>query len=465
MTRTKRNLVVACIAFTLPTALTAAQQAESRSAMVPVTGGIVVASAPTAPTAWLQGDPADSVYKAARAALNRSQYKQAIELFGRIRTQYANSGYVGDAHYWEAFARYRMGTTKDLEEGLRLIEMQADAYPDTGTRSEAEVLATRIQGRLAQRGDAAAAEHLAVAGGIVQEKGRQHDPEDEVKMAALQALMMMESEQALPVLRELVMKRDEASVELRRRAIVVLGQKRAPETESLLLDVVQNDPDPEVRTMALMFLVESKSDRAYEVLADAARTSDDPDLQRRAVMLLGQRTDDRSKTLLRDLARQPGADPEVQQMAVMTLGQTGSAEDRAFLRELYGTATDPGVREFIVHSLASSGHTEDIDFLLERARDPSEDPEIRQQALFMASQHDGIEVATVIEIYDSVDDPDMRAHLLYALAHRKEPAAVEKLMEAARSDPNPEVRQQAIIWLGQSKDPRVAEFLIELINR
>jgi HEAT repeat protein len=412
-------------------------------------GAIVVASAPTAPAAWLQGDPADSVYKAARAALNRSQYKQAIELFSRIRTQYARSGYVGDAHYWEAFARYRMGATKDLEEGLRLIEMQADAYPDAGTRSEAEVLATRIQGRLAQRGDAAAAERLAVAGGIVQEKGRRHDPEDEVKMAALQALMMMESEQALPVLREVVMKRDAASAELRQRAIVVLGQKRTPETEELLLDVVQHDPDPEVRTMALMFLVESKSDRAYEVLADAARTSDDPDLQRRAVMLLGQRNDDRSRTLLRDLAQRPGADPEVQQMAVATLGQTGRAEDRAFLRELYGTTSDEGVREHIVHSIANGGSPEDAQWLLERARDPSEDPTLRQQALFVAAQSESVPVATIIEVYDGVDDPDMRAHLLYALAHRKDAAAIDKLMEAARSDPDPEVRQQAIIWLGQ----------------
>jgi HEAT repeat protein len=433
--------------------------------MIPATGGIVVASAPAAPAAWLQGDPADSLYKAARGALNRSQYKQAISLFGQIRSRYPSSGYVGDAYYWEAFAYYRIGATKDLERAINLIDTQAEEYPDAATRSEAEVLATRIQGRLAQRGDAAAAERLAVAGGIVQEKGRQHDPEDEVKMAALQALMMMESEQALPVLRELVLKRDEASVELRRRAVVVLGQKRAPETEELLLDVVQNDPDPEVRTMALMFLVESKSDRAYEVLAEAARTSDDPDLQRRAVMLLGQRGDDRSRTLLRDLARQPGADPEVQQMAVATLGQTGSAEDRAFLRELYGSTTDEGVREYIVHSIANSGSPEDMQWLLERARDPSEDPTLRQQALFMAAQDESVPVATIIEIYDGVEDPDMRAHLLYALAHRKGPAATDKLMEAARSDPDPEVRQQAIIWLGQSKDPRVADFLIELINR
>ena len=33
------------------------------------------------PAAWLQGDPADSLYRAARAALDRRDYRQAAELF------------------------------------------------------------------------------------------------------------------------------------------------------------------------------------------------------------------------------------------------------------------------------------------------------------------------------------------------------------------------------------------------
>jgi hypothetical protein len=34
--------------------------------------------------AWLQGDPADSVYRAARAALDRRDYRQAADLFAQV---------------------------------------------------------------------------------------------------------------------------------------------------------------------------------------------------------------------------------------------------------------------------------------------------------------------------------------------------------------------------------------------
>jgi len=55
--------------------------------------------------------------------------------------------------------------------------------------------------------------------------------------------------------------------------------------------------------------------------------------------------------------------------------------------------------------------------------------------------------------------------LLFVLAMRDEPAAVDKLMDLARNDPNPQIRQHAITLLGRSKDPRVPQFLMELINK
>lgn len=465
MRRVNKTVVGTVIALMVGATVATAQQAATGGTGAEFAGGVVARATPAMPAPWLQGDPADSVYKAARSALNRSQYRQAIELFTRLRKQYPASGYVGDAYYWQAFAYYRLGAMQDLREALKLIDVQAERFPQAGTRSEAEVLATRIRGRLAQRGDAEAAEQLAVEGGIMSRQGAQRDAEAEVRMAALQALMMMESEQAAPLLREIVMKRDPGSVELRQRAIVVLGQQRDPENEALLLDVVRNDPDPEVRTMALMFLAESSSDGAYEVLAEAARTSDDLDMRRRAVMLIAQRRDERSLEFVREIVREPGADPEMRQMAAMMLGQSRRPEDRAFLREMYGTTDDRDLKAFILHSMADSKRPEDRQWLLDRARDVNEDPEVRQQALFFAAQDNAVPIATIVEIYDSVEDPDMRAHLLYALSHRKEPAAVDKLMEVASSDPNPEVRQQAVIWLGQSKDPRVAQFLIDLISK
>ena len=44
-----------------------------------------------------QQDPADSLYRAARQALNRGQYTQAAELFRAVRQRYATDALLGEA--------------------------------------------------------------------------------------------------------------------------------------------------------------------------------------------------------------------------------------------------------------------------------------------------------------------------------------------------------------------------------
>jgi TolA-binding protein len=66
---------------------------------------------PIAPAPWIRGDPADSLYRAAREALDRRDYRRAADLFGEISTKYSSSGYAADALYWRAFALYRLGST------------------------------------------------------------------------------------------------------------------------------------------------------------------------------------------------------------------------------------------------------------------------------------------------------------------------------------------------------------------
>jgi TolA-binding protein len=62
---------------------------------------------PVAPAPWLRADPADSLYRAAREALNRRDFRSAATLFARIPARYPKSGYAADALYWQAFALYR----------------------------------------------------------------------------------------------------------------------------------------------------------------------------------------------------------------------------------------------------------------------------------------------------------------------------------------------------------------------
>ena len=62
-------------------------------------------------------------------------------------------------------------------------------------------------------------------------------------------------------------------------------------------------------------------------------------------------------------------------------------------------------------------------------------------------------------LYDqSKGDTDFQDHLLFIYSQRREPAAVDKLMAIAKSDPNIERRKQALFWLGQKNDPRVKQF-------
>ncbi len=465
-------------AMVVALALTAGAAVAAQQMAVTSSGTGVAAHRSAAPASWLPQDPGDSLYRAARETLNRGQYKAAAGLLQELRKRYPRSGYVGDSYYWEAFARYRVGGTADLESGLTLIEQQLQGYPQSATASDAEVLATRIRGQLARRGNAAAAERLAIAGGVVarsfeerqqehemQERQQQRATEEDVRLAALHALMMMESEQAVPVLREVLQRRDPGTVELRQRAIVVLGQQQTPETEEILLDVVRNDPDSEVRSMAVMFLAQSRSDRAFEAVADIVRTSEDQEMRQRAVMMLAQHRDERAVELVRELAQEPGADEELQQFAIVVLGQSDDPASKEFLRQMYRSTTDPDIKQHIIHSLAMGGQPEDRAWLLERARDPSEPAEVRRQALVMVAQHKDLPTEELLKVYDSTEDSELRQFLLFSLAQRNEPAVVDRLMDVARNDPDPEMRRQAIMWLGQSQDPRVAEFLMEIINR
>jgi HEAT repeat protein len=415
--------------------------------------------------AWPQQDPADSLYKAGRQALSRRAYRKAVDLFRSLRDRYPRSGYAADSYYWEAFALYRLSSTEHLKEALQRLEVQRERHPSAGTLREARMLATRIRGQLARRGDVEAAKRLAREGGIVAGTRAQVSEEDEVRLAALNALMMMDNEKALPLLREVLLKRDETSVDLRRQAVMMLGRRRTPEMEETLLEVVRNDPDAEVKGMALIWLAQSKSDRSFQALQEVIQNSEDTELARHALIALAQRRDERSAALLREIVSRPGSDDEMREMAIMTLGQHPSLENLDFLRELYPTLESVMLRERLIYVLAMSKRSDIRDWVLQRALDPNEPPDIRRQALFMVARGEDVPVADLIAMYDGSDDPEMRGQLMYILSMRKGPAAVTKLMEIARNDPDPERRQQAIMWLGQSKDPRVAEFLMEIVKQ
>ncbi|HEX6940598.1 MAG TPA: HEAT repeat domain-containing protein [Longimicrobiales bacterium] len=404
---------------------------------------------------------ADSLYRAAREALNRNDYARAAALFGQVTARYPKSEHAADAYYWQAFSLYRKGGADDLRAALQLLERQKAAYPRAATLAESEALATRIRGQLARLGDADAAESLTKAAAGTATACSAED--DEVRTAALNALLQMDADRAVPILKKVLARRDACSATLRRKAVFLLSQKVTPETEAILLDLARNDPDREVREQAVFWLSQVNTEKAVAALQQILTTSSDAQLHEKAIFALSQHRSEQAWRILRDYAARTDAPAKLRENAIFWIGQTGSAENARFLRELYARLDNQALKEKILFSLSQMRGQGNDRWLMEVALDTTAGIKLRKSALFWASQA-GAPIAELTALYGRMPDREMKEQLIFIYSQRDEPAAVDQLIRIARGEADPELRKKAIFWLGQSRDPRAAEFLLEVIT-
>ena len=472
-----------------------------------IPGGEPFATEPPAPRR--QGDPADSLYKLAREHLNQGDYRQAAALFRSLADRYPKSAYAPDALYWQAFALYRNGSRGELRRAAAALDEQKQRYPNAATRGDADALAARINGELAREGDADAAESIAAqasaiaasavanidvgriaaeatragleasraamdaTAGVLAGMGRGRDealpPEcaaqrekNDMRVAALNALLQMDADQAMPVLRDVLKRRDVCSAPLRRQAVFLVAQKHTPETADILLDVVRSDPDPGVRAQAVFWLSQVHSEKALAALESVLSTSTDPKLQERALFALSQQHVAGAAEALRRYAADDSKPEELRERAIFWLGQEHSPANDEFLRSLFKRTTSASQKERILFSLAQAHSPENDRFLVAIATDASQPLETRKRALFWASQSGGLSAADLARMYDAADR-QMKEQIIFSLGQRHD--GIDKLLDIARSEKDPALRSKAIFWLGQSRDPRAVKALQEIINQ
>ncbi|MBI3983552.1 MAG: HEAT repeat domain-containing protein [Gemmatimonadetes bacterium] len=449
-----------------------------------------------------QRDPADSIYRVARQALSNGDYQSAAAQFEQVWSRYPRSDYAGDAMYWAAFALHRIGGTRNLAVGLQLLVRQGELYPDARTRRDARGLATRIQGDLARLGDPTAAESIAVLAApparpaaVTPPPGAaparaptppaparpprspqpaqpaqapqacEPDEDAELRLEALSALLQMDAERAVPILREVLRRRDPCSVELRRRAVFLVSQKRDELTEETLLTAARQDPDREVRAQAVFWLSQVNTERAVAALDSILMGSDDRDVQEKAIFALSQHKSERAGEILRRYVERADRPDELKEKAIFWLGQHRSPQNQAFLRDLYPQLTSEQLKEQVIQAVSQVRGPEAARWLLDLARNANEPVEMRKKALFWAGQKREVSMQDLAGLYEAMPDRELKEQLIFAYSQRREPEAVDKLMSIAETEPDRELRKKAVFWLGQSKDPRAAEFLLRLINR
>ncbi len=426
------------------------------------------------PKSWAPADSADSLWRQGRNAISDENWRLAQRLFSRIHEDYPKSAYAADSYYWEAFALSRRGGTDNVREAVSLLQRQQERFASASSvkNGDSKSLLVRLQGTLAKNGDATAAAAITErAGGRSSRRSSDTPPgckseDDDDRVEALNALLQMGSDDALPILKKVLARRDECSEVLRRKAVFLVSQKRGDEAADILVETAKNDPDKETREQAVFWLSQVNSEKAVPLLEQILKTSTDNDMQDKALFALSQKPSENAQQVLRDYAAREDIPEDLRENAIFWLGQRRSDSNAKFLRDLFAKTGNVSTKDKIIFSISQT-HSEGNDqWLLDQAVNTKNSMELRKQALFWAGQTGSVDLAKLGALYDKATETEFKNQVIFVLSQRsKSPEAVDKLIDIAKNEKDRELRKQAIFWLGQSHDPRALKALQELINR
>lgn len=89
---------------------------------------------------------------------------------------------------------------------------------------------------------------------------------------------------------------------------------------------------------------------------------------------------------------------------------------------------------------------------------------MRGQSLFWLGQRAGEKaVGTITDAIARDPETDVKKRAVFALSQLPRDEGVPRLIQVARTNANPAVRKQAMFWLGQSRDPRALRFFEEIL--
>lgn len=433
------------------------------------------------PAAWAQADPADSLYRVARDVLNRGDWGRAARMFADLQKNYPKSAYQSESQYWEAWARYKIGTTDELRTAAKILEPLASRispssndgsgqkiyYTSDGRRtSDNDILAlyARINGALAQRGDRDAAAKVEQA---AKTQGAPCDREDiQVRTEALNALSQMDPSQALPILRRVIDRKDDCSAELRRNAVFILGRRSDADAQSILMSVAKSDPNMTVRTEAINYLSRIPGDAGVSALEEMLRSEQDERIQRAAVHALMASDNQRARASMRALIDRKEAPLNLRIEAISSFNSDRATnDDAAYLRGLYGKADNDQLKNAIVNAVSRMGGSENDQWVISVARNTNESSSVRSNALSRLSRSPTITTGDLMKLYDaSSESSEIRGRIITMLGGRKDPEATDKLIEIVRTSTVVNNRTQAIVALRDKKDPRATQALMDLLD-
>jgi HEAT repeat protein/TolA-binding protein len=430
------------------------------------------------PQGWAPADPADSLYRVARDALNRGDYGRAARMFADIQKNYSRSAYQTESQYWEAWARYKIGTTDELHQAAKLLEplvgkatangSSENKYYNSGDgrrTSDNDILTlyARINGALAMRGDHDAAAKVERAAST---PGAPCDQEDQqVRTEALNALSQMDPAGALPYLRKVLDRKDECSAPLRTNAVFMLGRRTDPESAALLMSIAKSDPNMNVRTSAINFLARIPGDAGLNALEDMLKNEQDERIQRAAVHALMQSDNPRAHANMGALIARKDAPVGLRIEAINSFNsERATTDDASYLRGLFSKADNDQIKNAIVNAVSRIGGPENDQWVMGVVHS-NESSSVKANALARFVRSTTVATADLAKLYDeSGESLEIRRQVVSILGQRRDQAAADKLYDIVKTATVVSLKMQAMNALANRKDPRAVQLLTDILD-
>lgn len=171
---------------------------------------------------------------------------------------------------------------------------------------------------------------------------------------------------------------------------------------------------------------------------------------------------DLSTDLLR-IGRDERVDEAVRGHAIFALGQTREAEDAAFLRDLYPSLASRRLKEQVIFSLSQVEGQGSDRWLAALAANEGESAQLREKAIFWLAET-GTPLSELDALYARLRSTSLKEQVVFAYSRRDEPAATDRLLRLARTDPDQELRGKAVFWLGQAAGREITRDLAGLAS-
>lgn len=301
----------------------------------------------------------------------------------------------------------------------------------------------------------------------------EHCEDESVQQEALTSVLRLVETDRIRILRGVIDRDDECSVNLRVFAVGRLAREGTPEAERELIRVAATHPDPDARRAAVSGLRRFDTPTAFAALVNVLARSTDAEMQEAAILGLRRSESAGARNALAAFAADASKPEGLREDAIVALGRRDDVEAGALIG-IYTTLETPKLKTAAIDRLrrrAENGSKEAETWLFGLAFDANETDRIRSRALDAWARGPSVELAGLVEAYNRFGEPDLRGRIFYALyrkAGRSKGEAksevVRKMVELARLEPDPEVRERAVAWLGRTGSPEAVEFLLELLR-